>query len=278
MGGHAPMSGLIAVLLVAAAPGGGGGGITAVTSPSRDVTLSFVRPGRIAEVLVAEGRPVKPAQVLVRQDDAAEQARLLRLKEQAEDTTQVRAARAQLDQSKLDLKKIEQAAKRGAATDLEIEHAALDVTIAELRLELAQFQHRQSRRTYEEFRLEVGRMRLLSPIGGTVEEVFIEAGESVDTLQKVVRVVSTDPLWIDVPVPLARARRLAVGGDARVAFDGAAPAAPNAKIIHVASVDDSASDTLRVRLEAANPSGRPAGEEVTVSFPEPKSAAAESKE
>ena len=34
-------------------------GIAAVTSPSADVTLSFVQPGRIAEVLIKEGENVK---------------------------------------------------------------------------------------------------------------------------------------------------------------------------------------------------------------------------
>jgi hypothetical protein len=44
------------------------------------------------------------------------------------------------------------------------------------------------------------------------------------------------------------------------------------------SVADAASDTLRVRVEVANPSLRPAGEHVTVSFPLAEKAGNESKD
>ena len=77
-------------------------GIAAITNPSADVTLSFVLPGRIAEVHVKEGDRVKPGKILVQQDDAADQAQLIQIKAQSEDTTQVEAAQASLDQKRID--------------------------------------------------------------------------------------------------------------------------------------------------------------------------------
>ncbi len=257
---------LVAVLAGSASSLLAGGGVAAITKPSGDVTLSFIRPGRIEKVLVKEGQVVKAGQLLVQQDDAAEQAHLAQLKAQAEDTTRVKAAEAQLDQKKLDLKKTQAAA--GATTEMEVEHAKLDVLIAELSLKLAQFQREQDGRKYNEARLQIERMRLASPIAGKVERVSVKAGESVDALDDVIRIVNIVPLWIDVPVPLDQARLLKKGQKAVVEFaavDNAGKAAEG-KIVHIASVADAASNTLMVRVEALNHANRPAGEHVRVKF------------
>ena len=254
-----------AVVVLAGAGSARADDVEAVTRPSQDVTLSFVRPGRIATIAVKEGRQVAAGDVLVQQDDRAEQAQLAQLKAQVDSTVRIEASQAQLDQKKADHEKIQIAFRRKVASKLEVEHARLDVTIAELSLKLQEFEHAQNRRRYEEAKLQLDRMTIRSPIAGKVERVHVEAGESVDALQEVVRIVSIDPLWIEAPVPLARARRLAVGDPAAVtAEDGSGRV--DGKITHIASVADAASDTLRVRVEAPNPTGRPAGERVRVDF------------
>jgi multidrug efflux system membrane fusion protein len=239
----------------------------AVTAPSKDVTLSFVRPGKIAEVLVKEGETVKAGQLLVRLDDAAERAQLAQLKAQADDDTRVKAAEAQLQQKVVDLKKIEAAEKRGAATEIEVEHARLDVTIGRLSVDLAKFQKAQDRLKYEEARLQLERMQLKSPVAGTVERIVVEAGESVDALQQVMRIVDIDPLHVVVPVPRKAARRITKGDAADVAFEGER-ASRRGRVEFVAQVADAASETLMVRVVVPNGQKRPAGERVRVSFPE----------
>ena len=130
-------------------------GIRAVTHPSADITATFVLPGRITGVYFKEGDLVKANQVLIQQDDAAEQVQLAQLKAQSEDTTQIRASEASWAQKKVDLQKLEKAAASNAATALEVEHAKLDVTIAELSLELARFEHEQAGRKYQEQKIRV---------------------------------------------------------------------------------------------------------------------------
>jgi HlyD family secretion protein len=256
-------------------------GIEAISRPSEDVTLSFVRPGRVAKVLVKEGDTVQQGQVLVAQDDEAEQVQAAQLKAQAEDTTKVKAAEAQLDQKKGDLAKWEEVFKKGAATGFERDHAKLDMVIAELSLQLAQFEHEQDQRKYQEMKVELERMRLKSPFAGKVEKLFVGVGESPDVQAKVVRVVKTDPLWIDVPVLLDQARGLKVGQESLVALPASsntnAPDPVKGRIIHVAAVADAASDTLTVRVEVANPTARPAGEHVFVSLPVAAGAATEAE-
>jgi len=241
-------------------------GIEAITRPSADLTLAFVRPGRIAEMPVKEGDAVKPGDLLVRLDDEAERLQCEELKAQADDLVRIQAAEAQWAQKKEDLKKLEWAGKEGAATEWEIAHARLEVTIGDLSVQLARFNQQQDRKKYEEAAVQLNRMRLASPIAGKVEQIFLKPGESAEALAKVIRVVKTDLLWIDVPVPLAPARALKVGGAAQVAYPGCEDKPVEGKIIFVAAVADAASETLTVRVEAPNPSSRPAGERVRVQF------------
>ncbi|MBS3735058.1 MAG: efflux RND transporter periplasmic adaptor subunit [Phycisphaerae bacterium] len=268
--------GAVCVLALAGAGAPADDLIDAVVVPSRDVTLSFVQPGQIAEVLVEPGDRVEVGQLLIRQDDAPEQARLAHLKAQAEDDIRVKAAEARLAQSRVDLAKLTEARTRGAATDREVEHAELDVTIAEMSLALARFERAQAGRSYQQAKLEVARRRLRSSTAGIVERVSVEQGEAVNALDPVLRIVRIDPLWVDVPVPLARAARLDVGDAAVVTFpdvaeapagrSASAPARAEGIIIHVSSVGDAASETLMVRVEIANHQRRPAGQPVTVTF------------
>jgi Cu(I)/Ag(I) efflux system membrane fusion protein len=164
----------------------------------------------------------------------------------------------------VDLEELEQAAEKGAASRLEVDQARLDVTIAELSVELAKLQQEQYQSQYDQQRLLIERMRLESPVNGTVEQVLIEEGESVDALEKVVRVVNVDPLWIDAPVPLHQTAGLKPGAEVAVEFTAPGGQRRKGRVLHVGSVADAASATLRVRIEVDNPTGRPAGETVFV--------------
>ena len=254
------------VALIALKAASSDAGIKAITNPMADITLSFVQPGCIAKVYFKEGDSVKAGQVLVQQDDAAEKAQLEQLEAASQDTTQIQASEASLAQKRVDLKKLEKAAALNAATELEVEHAKLNVKIAELSLQLAKFEHEQAKRKYNEVRVQVEKMRLKSPIDGRIEKIHVETGESINALDDAVRVVQIDPLWIDVPVPLVKATTLSYGKTAQVGFPNPNRASLEGKIIYVAAVADAASGTLRVTIEVPNKSNRPAGEHVEVIF------------
>jgi len=239
--------------------------ISAITSPSADVILSFTQPGRLLEVNVKEGDVVEAGQLLVQLDDAAEEAQLAHIEALSADTTQIEAAQASLSQKRIDLKMLEWAAGRSSATELEVEHARLDVTLAELSLKSAQFEHEQNKRKYKEALMRIDRMSLVSPITGRIEKAEVEVGESVNALDEVIRVVKTDPLWIDVPVPLTEGRILRLGQTVEIKFPGTQKPVKG-KIIFISTVADAASATLRVRIEIPNQANRPAGEYISVIF------------
>ena len=241
--------------------------VQAISAPSADITLSFVVPGRVTELSVKAGDFVPKGHLLACLDDQPERIQAQQYKVQALDKTRILSAEAELAQKKLDLKKVELAKAKGAASDWEIEHLMVSVRIAELSLKAAILEHEQYQHRYAQALSQLERMRLVSPLAGRVEKVAVETGEAVNALGAVIQLVKIDPLWIDVPVPLAQAKKLAVGQAVRVLFPEAeAGASPNGKIIHIAAVADAASDTLGIRIEVGNPHHRPAGERVTVAF------------
>jgi RND family efflux transporter MFP subunit len=239
--------------------------VEAITKPSQDVTLSFVHPGLVAQVSVKEGDQVKKDDVVVKQDDRSELALLDQAKAQAEDNTRVEAQKATLDQKKVDAAKFEAAFKNGSATSFEVDHAKLDVTIADLSLKLAVVEHAQDQRKYEEAKIHVDEALIRTPISGLVEQTLVKAGESVEQQTKVIRIVNIDPLWVEVAVPLEVSRTLKEGMEAQVKFNDGKDL-QKGKITHVAAVADAASDTRMVRVEVPNGANRPAGERVRVDF------------
>jgi RND family efflux transporter MFP subunit len=243
----------------------------AVSKPSADIILSFVKPGRIYEVLCKEGDKVRTGKLLAKQEDRAELVRVKMLETQAADESKIKMTEAELLLKKKDLGKLEEALRKGAATEWETDHTRLDVEKTKIALERARLEHQQDIRRFEEASIEFDYLHLASPIDGYVEEVEIEAGESVQAFDSVMRVVQTDPLLIDVPIPVPLANQLMKDQAAIVIFplaNGQGDQAVEGKIENIASVAEAASNTLRVRIKVSNSQQRPAGERVIISFPQ----------
>ena len=246
------------------------GGIAAITKPSGDVVLSFVRPGRIVQILVKEGDHVAKGQLLARQDDSEESKALELYKSKAEDKTQVEAQIMIEQQSATDAKNL---TKVGASSAYEKDHAVLQQKVDAAKIEIAKRQQEQDGYQYEQNLAIVEKTKLYSPITGTVEELLVHEGESVDNQNmKVLRIVNVDPMWVEVQVPYAQGQDLKEGDSAQIHLSNKSNL--DGHVIHVASVSDAASSTVMVRVEAANPNMRKLGEHVTVSFNTPKVASA----
>ena len=243
--------------------------IDAVTAlaPGHSRVLSFLRAGRITKLSVNVGDTVKAGRQLVCLDDAAEMEQLAQLKLECNDV-RVRAAQVQLAQRKAYLARIASGAKKGGASAADVEGARLDVKISEISVELANIERKSQEHRYRQARIQVEKMRLLSPIDGKVERIFARVGESVGALAPVIRVVKVgrDPLWIDVPVPVKQAMRLKKAQVARVRIGGGG-AALRGKVVSIFSTADPETGTVRVHVQVPNPTGRPVGERVTVNFP-----------
>ena len=262
-----------------AAPVRAAEGVEALTGPSKDVVRSFLFPGLIHKVLVKEGDWVKPDQELVLLDDSVDQIELEALRNQAEDMVQIEAAEAQMAHSKVEWDILIDAQRKNAAPAMEVRKARLTYEISRLKLGLASFQKRQDKLKYDQKKIRVEQMRIVSKIAGKVEGIAVEEGETVEQLANVLHIIVIDPLWVDAKVPLETAWRLRLGREARVAlpgYEGTLAKTATGKIIHISSV--AAIGKVTVRVEVPNPTRRPAGERVDVSFPPaPKKAAAPAK-
>ena len=241
------------------------GSTKAVTLPNYDAELSLAANGLVSKIHVKAGQSVKQGQLLVSLDDRVLQARLAALKASKDNTIRIRAAKAQLAQKKLNLERVEALHKKKVATIQELELAKLDVVLEELSIELARFEQDQAKLQYDEVLAQIQMMRILAPRAGVVEEVFVEEGKTVELAEKVLRLVSTDPLWADVPVVTSRAATIKVGQPVQIQ-DEEDPTWFSGKVLHIASVADSASRTRMVRVTMKNPNARPAGSMVRVRF------------
>lgn len=244
--------------------------VEAITKPSADISLSFVRGGNVAEVLAKVGDMVEVGEVMARQEDEVEKLQLLQWEEKAKNRTKIEAVKAELAQKRKDLEKYSWAQIEGAVTDWEIDHAKLEILTAKITLRQAELDYKQAKLQRDELRAQIKLLTIKSPISGLVEEVLIEKGESAQPLNPVLRVVKINPLWIDVPLPISYGVHVKNGQEVTVRLSEdksvLAMADDGAKVINISAVADAASDTLRVRVECPNLQARPAGERVTVTF------------
>lgn len=238
--------------------------IFALTEPSSDIVMSFTVAGRVDKIPVKEGQKVAGGDLLIKLNAAALEYRQAQLALEAENQAEVMAAAAELKQKRQDLIKLEQAFNKGAATKIELEHAHLDVEISEYRLESARHEKEIAALKKEEVTAELLEYQLVSPISGLVERLELEVGETAKSSEDAVRVVALDPLRVESDVPVDYYSTLAPGQVVPIIFpDGKER---SGTVVFRGAVADSASGTIRVRLEVSNPENRHAGERVVLNI------------
>lgn len=240
--------------------------IEAITKPSGDVMLSFVRGGKVKEVHVNEGDIVKKGQLLATLENEVELLQLKQLETEASNTARIESIKIEITQKEHDAKKLEWGKTKGAVTNWEIDHTRLDLQTAQISLRQARIEHTMNKIRRDEMQAQLELLTIASPIEGQVERIQVTPGESPQPLTPIIRVVKIDPLFIDVHVPFSDARDLSVGQTVTITKTLKRELLLEATIKHIAAVADAASMTLRVQLELPNPLQNPAGERVRVQF------------
>ncbi len=238
--------------------------IEAITKPSADIEVSFVQSGKIKTILVKEGQIVTKGDLLASQEDEIELIQLEILTNKVKNTTPIELAELELIQKLNDLEKMKAARKDGAITEWEFQHSELEANTARLSFKLAEFENYQDTLQQKTIIEIIDRLHLFSPIDGIIEEIKAEAGESLQALKPIIRLVNTDIIQINAPVPLVETDGLAVGQKAIITY----PDGPKVEgvIDTISSVADAAADTLEVKILAINELKRPAGERVIINF------------
>ena len=176
--------------------------------PNRDVRVSSLVAGRIAEIRVAEGDLVKKDQVLAKIDDRPYRDQL----QQAEAAAQ--QAHAQLENAKLALEREETLLGRGIAARKEVEDARTQQKVSEAAV-------RQAEAASALARLQLARTEVASPLDGTVVKRLMSAGEAVDgtAAQPIVQVANLSSVELFASVPANFMVRIHSGQKLQVASE-----------------------------------------------------------
>ncbi len=209
--------------------------------PNRDVRVSSLVAGRVAQVVVAEGDRVEQGQVLGKIDDRPFRDQL----QQAE--AAVERARASLENARLSAARNQNLFERGIAARKDLEDARMQLGVAEADL-------RQAEAAQALARLQLTRTEVRSPVSGVVVKRFVSGGEQVDgtAAQPLVEVADIREVELLANVPATSIRSLHAGqiipvstGDRNL----------TGRVVAISPAVDPATNAGLVRIRIANPQG-----------------------
>ncbi|MFI4872790.1 MAG: efflux RND transporter periplasmic adaptor subunit [Phycisphaerales bacterium JB061] len=245
-------------------------GIKAVTRPSQDAIMGFSFPTSVMEIIVADGDEVKMGDPMVVADNREAHDAVVLQTIRAESTLDVDAERKALELAEVELEATKTAFEGGGGSTLELDRAELNAETAKLRLDASQQRLQEQQIQLSQLQARLDKHTVSAPFDGVVESVLVAVGDSVRESDPAVRVVSVDPLWVDVATPTSITLGLEDGDPAwclvRIGDDASLL---GATIVGISPVADSVTGARRVRVEVPNPGTLPAGLTAFVRFDEP---------
>lgn len=255
---------LFSALLLCSAPAWSNpSGYTCLIEPMQRLELRSAVEGRIDAIHVERGQEVRKGQVLVELDSAVERAALDAAKFRAVMQGQVKSADSRLAAAKEKFQRRDALVKERYIATQDRDDSLAEMRVAEGNLVEAQDNQRLAALEQRRLGETVEQRRLRSPITGVVTERLQAVGEVAqagDNSKPVLRLAQTDPLRVEVVLPVAMYGKVKRGD--KVNVDAEAPLAGRytANVTIVDRVVDAASGTFGVRLELPNPKGEiPAG-------------------
>jgi RND family efflux transporter MFP subunit len=244
------------------------GELPASSMPSEERELAFPMPGLIDEVSVKDGDLIKKGQVLAKQDTQVEQAALAKEEYLLSSNVQKEAAVEQRNLAEVKFKRAEKLFKNldGAGSQLEYDEAKLELTIAELKIKLADEETESKRLEIVKLKKQIERMTMVSRFDGQVRKVESEPGEVSDPQKPSLIVVRNDPLHVEVNIPTVVANSMKVGQSMQVRYVEENKWR-DAKIKNFDPVANATVGETLVRLELPNPEKRRSGQQMSVKLP-----------
>ncbi|HWE03200.1 MAG TPA: efflux RND transporter periplasmic adaptor subunit [Tepidisphaeraceae bacterium] len=241
-----------------------------ITNPSDQRGLNFNVPGVVSQVMVKEGDIVKKGDVVAQQDDSVEQADLLvKEADQKNAALQIDAAKADLEQKKVELKRSQKMSDQKVLGESELEKAKLDVVIGQIRVTLAEQETEQKKLEADAEKAKIAQKKLIATIDGIVQKINVHAGELAtnDPKTPCMMIVLNEPLYVEVDVPIGIAGSLALKQKIDVRYAGDQPWL-SGELIYFNPVANAAAGTQRIRLQLDNPNHMRSGLQVEVKLGE----------
>ncbi len=217
---------------------------TIAALPNQDVRVSALVPGRIAEMMVAEGDRVSQGQVLAKIDDHPFQDQL----RQAEAAPE--QAQANLENAKLNRARNENLFKRGIAAQKDLEDARTQESVAAAGL-------RQAEAALALVRLQLSRTEVRSPLNGMIVKRFASVGEQVDgtAAQPIFEVANLGVAELFGNVPAAYLGKIRVGQRLEISTDAIPGKKLAGRVVAISPAIDPSTNVGLVRIRIPNEAG-----------------------
>ena len=212
--------------------------------PNEDVKVSSLVPGRVAQMLVAEGDHVSEGQALAKIDDRP----FLDQIRQAE--AGVEQAKANLENARLNRDRNENLFQRGIAARKEVEDARTQMALSEAA------QH-QADAALSLAKLQLSRTEVRSPLAGTVVKRLVSVGEQVDgtAATPIFEVASLTEVELFGNVPGVYLGKIRVGQRLPLITDTFPGKTFAGRVVAISAAVDPATNVGLVRIRASNPAG-----------------------
>jgi len=251
-----------------------------------DVELAVKGSGRVTEVAVREGDHVSAGQLLIRLDDAEARAamaeaqasvarslaELRRVRQKAAPLAQVSLRRAEVDveYAQQELARSQQLSAAGASTTQQLQQATQAVILAQTRRDtaqvelsntmpagadrdLAQASMQQAQAALDLAQTRLADAQIVAPAAGTVVDVTVDVGDSVQPGRTLVRVVIDGPVQLEMEPDERNLALLALGQPARASAEAFASQSFAARVSYIAPNVDPDRGTVKVRLNVTEP-------------------------
>jgi len=217
---------------------------TAAAPPNADVRVSALVPGRIADLVVAEGDRVRAGQMLAKLDDRPYRDQL----RQAEAAQQ--QAKANLENAQLAQKRNEDLFQRGIAARKDLEDARTQGSVAAAALQ-------QTEAALELARLQLTRTQILSPLNGVVAKRFVSVGEQVDgtAVQPIVEVANLREIEFQANAPASYLGKMRSGEPVRLTGVAGGDKEVLGRVVAISPAVDPATGVGLVRIRVPNSDG-----------------------
>ena len=238
-------------------------GYACLIEPMQRIELRSPVEARIEAIHVERGAEVRKGQILVELDSAVERAALEGAKYRSVMEGAVRSADSRLHAAKEKFQRRDELVKEKFIAHQDRDDSLAEMRVAEANLVEAKDNQRLAMIEHRRLSELVEQRRVRSPFNGVVTERLQGVGEIAQTgesARAILRLAQTNPLRVEVVLPVAMLGKVRVGGRATVEAEPPLAGRYAATVAIVDRVVDSASGTFGVRLELPNPKGDiPAG-------------------
>ena len=244
-----------------------------------DATSCLVRPKQVIEVgtpvaglltqlLVDRGDTVKAGELIAQLDSRVEEAQLALDRYRAKNTTEIEAARTDLDWNQRELERKKKLRDNMFAKINDVDEYQTKVAQDQISIHKAEMDNGVAALEASRSQQQLDLKHIKSPVNGVVTERKLSLGEYVYEQTPLMTIAELDPLYVELVIPASRYGSVKVGVTAELRMKAPVGGVYSAKVQVVDPIIDAASNTFRVRLVLPNPGNAiPAGIRCALRFP-----------